>query len=72
MTFGSNPTTSWGESAGAISVALHMLADGGDTKGLFRAGFMQSGAPIPVGDITNGQRCMYLIHLLTNMLWTLK
>lgn len=47
---------SWGESAGAISVSLHMLANGGDTEGLFRAAFMESGAPIPVGDITNGQK----------------
>lgn len=36
---------SWGESAGAISVALQMLANGGNTEGLFRGGFMQSGAP---------------------------
>jgi acetylcholinesterase len=52
-------TGSWGESAGAISVALHMLAYEGDTEGLFRAGFMESGAPIPVGqvDSTSGQRC---------------
>jgi hypothetical protein len=48
---------SWGESAGAISVALQMLHKGGDTEGLFRAGFMQSGSPIPVGDIANGQVC---------------
>ena len=47
---------SWGESAGAISAALHMLANGGDTEGLFRAAFMESGAPIPVGDITHGQK----------------
>jgi len=32
-----------------------MLSNGGNTEGLFRAAFMQSGSPIPVGDITNGQ-----------------
>ena len=47
---------SWGESAGAISAALHMVANGGDTEGLFRGAFMQSGSPIPIGDITNGQK----------------
>ena len=46
---------SWGESAGAMSVALHMLVNGGDTEGLFRGAFMQSGSPIPVGNIVNGQ-----------------
>ena len=46
---------SWGESAGAISVALQMLTNGGNTEGLFRGGFMQSGSPIPVGDIMHGQ-----------------
>ena len=46
---------SWGESAGAISVGLHMITNGGDTEGLFRGAFMQSGAPIPVGDISHGQ-----------------
>ena len=45
----------WGESAGAISVALQMLTNGGDTEGLFRGAFMLSGSPIPVGDITDGQ-----------------
>ncbi len=48
-------SSSWGESAGAISASLHMLAKGGNTEGLFRAAFMESGAPIPVGDITKGQ-----------------
>lgn len=47
--------TSWGESAGAISVALQMLTNGGNTEGLFRAAFMQSGSPIPTSDITGGQ-----------------
>lgn len=32
-----------------------MIANGGNTEGLFRGAFMQSGAPIPVGDITHGQ-----------------
>jgi carboxylesterase type B len=40
-----------GESAGAISVALHMLVNNGDQEGLFRGAIMQSGGPIPVGDI---------------------
>ena len=32
-----------------------MLSNGGNTEGLFRGAFMQSGSPVPVGDITNGQ-----------------
>ncbi|KAF4580247.1 hypothetical protein EYR40_003229 [Pleurotus pulmonarius] len=44
-----------GESAGAISAALHMVANDGNHEGLFRGAFMQSGSPIPVGDITHGQ-----------------
>ena len=48
-------TPSWGESAGAISVALHMVTNGGNPDGLFRAAFMEGGSPIPVGDITGGK-----------------
>lgn len=47
--------TSWGESAGAISVALHMLTNDGNTEGLFRAGIMSSGSLVPTGDITDLQ-----------------
>lgn len=48
-------TFSWGYSSGSISVALHMVTNGGDPEGLFRAAFMQGGSVIPTGDITNGQ-----------------
>lgn len=33
-----------------------MLTNGGNTEGLFHGAFMQSGAPIPVGDLTLGQK----------------
>lgn len=32
-----------------------MVANGGNSEGLFRAAFMQSGSALPVGDITDGQ-----------------
>ncbi len=36
-------------------MALHMVANNGNHEGLFRGAFMQSGSPIPVGDISHGQ-----------------
>jgi acetylcholinesterase len=32
-----------------------MVTNGGNPQGLFHGGFMESGSPIPVGDITEGQ-----------------
>jgi hypothetical protein len=46
---------SWGESAGAVSVGLHIVTNGGDTEGLFRAGFMNSGFPMPTDELESGK-----------------
>ncbi|KAK6992566.1 carboxylic ester hydrolase [Favolaschia claudopus] len=56
--FGGDPSkvTIWGESAGAISASLHMIANNGNHEGLFRGAFMESGSPIPVGPLENGQK----------------
>ncbi len=35
---------------------MQMITNGGDNEGLFRGAVMQSGGPIPVGDIEHGQR----------------
>ncbi|TFY79845.1 hypothetical protein EWM64_g4166 [Hericium alpestre] len=57
-TFGSDlkKVTVYGLSSGAISIALQMVTNGGDVEGLFRAGVMDAGSPIPVGDISHGQQ----------------
>jgi len=39
-----------------MSAALHMVTNGGDTEGLFRGTFMNSGALLSSGDISLGQQ----------------
>lgn len=47
-------TCSWGESAGAISVALQMVHSGSaNYENLYRGAFMLSGAPIPAGSVAS-------------------
>ena len=35
---------------------MQMITNGGNNEGLFRGAVMQSGGPIPVGDIEHGQQ----------------
>ena len=36
-------------------MGTHLVINSGNTEGLFRAAFMESGSPSPNGDITDGQ-----------------
>ncbi|KAL1942493.1 hypothetical protein VTO73DRAFT_6095 [Trametes versicolor] len=51
--FGGDPEkiTINGPSAGAISIGLQMVTNGGDNEGLFRGAIMHAGSPLPTGDI---------------------
>ncbi|KAF8649005.1 hypothetical protein AX16_006119 [Volvariella volvacea WC 439] len=64
--FGGNPSnvTIWGESAGAISVGLQMVANNGNSSGLFHGAFMQSGSPIPLYNTSSQQ--FYFNQLVSN------
>ncbi|KAN0088580.1 alpha/beta-hydrolase [Tylopilus felleus] len=55
--FGGDPTKViiWGDSSAVICITLHMVTNGGDSEGLFRAAIMQGGGPVPIDDITHGQ-----------------
>ncbi|KAF8987712.1 carotenoid ester lipase precursor [Cyathus striatus] len=55
--FGEDPekVTIWGESAGSISAAMHLVNNNGNTDGLFRAAVMQSGTLKPLYDIKDKQ-----------------
>ncbi|PNS18187.1 Secreted lipase [Sphaceloma murrayae] len=56
--FGGDKTrvTIMGESAGAGSVGLHLLAKGGVNEGLFHRAIAQSGGPLPSGPLPNMTR----------------
>ncbi|VDB94160.1 unnamed protein product [Peniophora sp. CBMAI 1063] len=55
--FGGDPSkvTIWGQSSGALSVAMQMVAYNGNDEGLFRGAFMESGGLADTGPLEHGQ-----------------
>jgi hypothetical protein len=53
-----------------MSVSLQLVANEGDPEGLFRGAIMQSGAPLPIGDVTLGQKHYDDLVLRTSCLHT--
>ena len=53
-----------------MSVSLQLVANGGDSEGLYRGAIMQSGSPLPIGDATLGQKYYDDLVLRTSCLHT--
>jgi acetylcholinesterase len=47
---------SWGQSAGSISVGMQMITNNGDTEGLFRSAFLESGYMHSTGSLEDAQQ----------------
>jgi len=61
--FGGDPSNVvlWGESSGAISIGMQLVAENGNNGHLFQGAIMQAGSPFPLGDMSSGQRSYDLI-----------